>query len=121
MSKYSFKKIVDKKVNSFAFNYLKEKAEKHSKSQNILKELEGQTILKRKSYLKDNVLHKTDAQLLFSLRSKMMDVKSNFRNLYNNDMTCRICKQPGSYENEDYLLICEVSKKKLEISLQVPM
>ena len=75
MSKYSFKKVVDKKVNSFAFNFLKDKSEKHSKSQNILKELKGQTILKRKSYLKENVLHKNNAQLLFSLRSKMLDVK----------------------------------------------
>ena len=47
MSKYRFKRIVDKKVNSFAFLYLKEKASTHEKSLKILKTIET-ALLERK-------------------------------------------------------------------------
>ena len=70
MSKYRFKRIVDKKVNSFAFQYLKEKASKHEKSLKILKTIETQSSLKRQPYLKRNVFNKSDCHLLFKLRSK---------------------------------------------------
>ena len=39
MSKYRFKVLVNKKVNYFAFNYLKEKASGHEKSLNIFNEI----------------------------------------------------------------------------------
>ena len=48
-----------------------------------------------------------DAQLLFKLRTKMLDVKSNFGELYENNLTCRTCKRLDSVENEDHLLRCE--------------
>ena len=113
ISKYRFKTLIDKKINTFAFQYLKEKASSHSKSMKILKEVENKTIVKRKTYLTENILHKNDCQLLFELRSKMLDVKTNFKNLYNKDLTCRTCRKVGVVENEDHLLQCEMLKSEV--------
>ena len=68
MSKYKFKRIVEKKVNSFVFETLKVKASSHSKSLQILSEVQNQNVQRRKAYLKDNTLPKNDGQLLFKLR-----------------------------------------------------
>ena len=36
----------------------------------------------------------------------MLNCKSNFRNQFNNDLTCRICKVTGSTEDENHILTC---------------
>ena len=79
MSKYRFKVLVNKKVNYFAFNYLKEKASGHDKSLKIFNEIKNNSVMKRAGYLKENMFSKSDCQLLFMLRSMMLDVKSNFQ------------------------------------------
>ena len=43
----------------------------------------------------------------------MLDVKANFSNLYENDLTCRTCKQADSVEDEEHLLVCENLKSEL--------
>ena len=116
MSKFRFKRLVDKKVNTFAFQYLKEKAASHSKSLKILEENENKSIMKRPTYLKNSMLLKSDCQLLFQLRSKMLDVKANFSNLYNNDTTCRTCRKTGIVEDEEHLLHCESLDDEIEVS-----
>ena len=80
MSRYRFKRIVDKKINCYAFENLKEKAAGHSKSLTILATVKNQKVGKRKSYLRENTLSRDDCQLLFRLRTKMLDVKTNFSN-----------------------------------------
>ena len=107
MSKYRFKSLDEKKVKSVAFEYLKEKASKHSKSKNILEESKSIKTWRIKSYLKENIFTKVEQQLLFQLKSKMLDVKTNFRKLYDPDLICRTCKNPDSQEDEDHLLKCE--------------
>ena len=37
----------------------------------------------------------------------MVDCKSNFSHLFEENMTCRICDDENSYENEDHLLVCK--------------
>ena len=38
----------------------------------------------------------------------MIDCKSNFGQLYEeDDMSCRLCKDENSYEDEDHLLVCK--------------
>ena len=113
MSKNKFKTMIDKKVNSFAFQRFKEKASSHSKSIKILDGVKNKTIVKRKGYLKENILTKTDCQLLFELRSKMLDVKTNFQIMYNKDLKCRTCKKAESVENEDHLLQCEMLQSEI--------
>ena len=112
MSKNRFKNLVDKKINLFAFQYQKRKAESHSKSMNILNETKDNKLNRRKKYLKENMFHKNDVQLLFKLRSRMLDVKTNFENLYEQDFSCRTCRKPDAIENEDHLLKCEMLKSE---------
>ena len=107
MSRYKFKSLVDKKVNNFVFLHLKSVASKHSKSTKILEEAENANTFKRKGYLQDNIFSKCDQQLLFKLRTKMLDLKTNFGELYQNNLMCRTCRKVGSVENEDHLLNCE--------------
>ena len=107
MSRYKFKSLVDKKVNNFVFLHLKSVASKHSKSTKILEEAESAKTFKRKAYLQDNIFSKCDQQLLFKLMTKMLDLKTNFGELYQNNLMCRTCRKVGSVENEDHLLNCE--------------
>ena len=78
MSKNKFKSLVEKKVNEFAFKYLKDIAARHSKSLKILEESSRLKTLKKKNYLQENNFSKVDTQLLFELRTRMLDVKTNF-------------------------------------------
>ena len=114
MSKYRFRKLVDKKVNSYVFQYLKEKAASHSKSLKILKEIKNKSVMRRPAYLKENTFFKTDCQLLFKLRSQMLEVKTNFSHQYENDTSCRTCRVPGMVENEEHLLLCEGLKDEIK-------
>ena len=76
---------------------------KHTKSSGVANEKFGM-----KSYFSDRRFAKEDIQILFALRTKMIDVKTNFANLYENEnMNCRICKDTASVEDENHLLICE--------------
>ena len=52
MSKYQFKSLVERKANSHAFEYLKQKAKSHKKSEKILEDLQKSTLLKRQPYLR---------------------------------------------------------------------
>ena len=99
MTKYRFKALVNKKVNCYTFKYLKQKASTHEKSLKILEGIKNDKVMKRQSYLEENVLNKTDCQLLFKLRSMMLDVKSNFSHFYRNDLSCRTCNEEGVVEN----------------------
>ena len=45
----------------------------------------------------------------------MLDVKSNFKNLYENDLTCRTCEKLGSEENEDHILVCETLVSEIDV------
>ena len=38
----------------------------------------------------------------------MIDCKANFRNQHRNILTCRICKEADSIEDEDHILKCSV-------------
>ena len=82
MSRYKFKTLVEKKVNNFVFSFIKGVASKHSKSTKILEEAESVRTFKKKAYLQDNIITKCDQQLLFKLRTKMLDGKTNFGELY---------------------------------------
>ena len=102
ISRERFKSLVDKKVESFALRYLTLEAEKHSKSEH----LKNNTSLKRGKYFSDRRFSREDVQLLFALRTRMIECKNNFKEQYNNQLKCRICKEEDSIENEDHLLTC---------------
>ena len=78
MKKDTFKNYVDKKVDAAAFEYLKKLALKDSKSEFTW----NQSKHEMQKYLCDERLSKQEIQLLFALRTRMVNVKTNFRNLY---------------------------------------
>jgi hypothetical protein len=103
MSQEKYRNLVKKKVFSHAVEYLHAVASPHSKSDNLKNES-----FQRQAYFSDRRLSKDDIQLLFKLRTKMLDCKANFRNQYRNILTCRICKATDSIEDEDHILNCSV-------------
>ena len=91
----TFRTFVDKKVQNGAFKYLQKLAKKHSKSEftwNYEK-------LEQQKYLKDVRFSKAESQLLFELRTRMVNVKSNFKNLYGNNLECQTCEDKSVVEN----------------------
>ena len=105
MSKFKYKTLVQKKVEKFAFENLKERASKHSKSAGILSCISSLK-MKRQDYLCENNFSKDDIKLLFKLRSRMLEVKTNFRGIHGSDLSCRTC-DTCLIEDEDHLLSCK--------------
>ena len=107
MKKDTFKSYVDKKIDLAAFEYLQKLAKKHSKSEFSW----TQSKLEKQGYLSDPRFSKQDVQLLFALRTRMIDVRSNFRNLHSNNLDCQTCNQT-CIEDENHLLNCESLKNE---------
>ena len=103
MSREKFKSKIQKKIEAHAVRCLNNIAENHSKSEQIV-----DYDFKRKAYFTDRRFSKTDVQLLFTLRTKMLDCKTNFQNQYAEDLSCRFCKDNGNIEDEDHILRCTV-------------
>ena len=57
------------------------------------------------SYLKSNIFYLEESKMLFKLRSRMLNVKSNFSSMYKDNMNCRLCKKVE--ENQEHILKCE--------------
>ena len=114
MSRDKFKQIVEDKIEAQVIQYLRRLASSHSKSDFILKERFG-----KKKYFHDRRFSKEDVQILFSLKMKMINCKSNFKKQYENNMTCRICEDISSYEDENHLLICpKMAEDKTDIQFR---
>ena len=107
MKKDAFKSYIDKKTQLKAFEYLKKIARKHSKSEFTW----AQSKFDQQQYLSDARFSKQDIQLLFALRTRMIDVKTNFRNLYDNNLDCQTCSEK-CIEDENHLLVCENLKNE---------
>ena len=105
VSKEMFKTFVKKKVSAKYIQHLNDLKIKHSKS----KYLEC-SILKMAEYLKDPRLDNRKKQLLFKLRSKTLDVKSNFGSS-NEDQWCISCGL--SKETQGHLLQCPLLVRNL--------
>ena len=103
ISKEKYKNMIKSKIENKAVQYLKETARSHSKSKWLINQK-----FEKQQYLSDRRFTKEEVQLLFSLRTKTVDCKSNFKNLYGTNLTCRICDDKNSLENEDHILTCKL-------------
>ena len=90
-----------------AANYLISKKEKHSKSENLTYSTQMQT------YLRNESLKIKDKMLMFRLRNRLIDAKSNFKRKYNNELLCRLCMK--TEESQLHMTLCEVVLSNLEI------
>ena len=102
-----FKKIVKEKCRSVAFKSLIEQKNCHSKMGNL-----SYNELKTQPYLKDGVLNRNDARLLFQFRTRMIDVADNFKNDNKYTMLCPLCSE--SWDDQEHLLCCsKIHQKEL--------
>ena len=100
MKKDAFKSIVKKQIRSLTMQYLVTLRSKHSKSEHLMIE-NG-----LKEYLKNSEITLEEKKLLFTMKTRTVNVKTNFRNSYSN-LTCRLCEKPGEEESELHLMRCE--------------
>ena len=106
MSKRYFKEIVKTKIRKLAFHDLENRKKDHSKVKDI-----NYTKLEMQAYMKDKKNYIKDIELLFSLRTRGLDVKTNFRGKYKNSLQCDLNFenfQCDSEESQIHLLQCEV-------------
>ena len=109
MKKYSFKKLVKRKIREASEKYLI--SLKKSKSMNIYPSND------MKFYLKTNLISTEEKQLLYSMRCRMNDLKSNYQNKYKNNQNCSLCKQ-NVKESESHLLQCVEILSELDVNLE---
>ena len=102
MSKEPYKQFIKEKIKTAAFNYLRKLQEKHSKIRDIVyKKLEIQPYMVSPVFLDEEV------NILHSLRSRAVDCKANYRNMYkDDDMLCILCKT--EYCDQKHILACSV-------------
>ena len=63
-------------------------------------------ILKPNSYLTDTRIYPDQAKFIFKMRTRMYSVKCNFKNQYNGNYICDLCKIED--DTQEHLLQCKV-------------
>ena len=98
MSKEKFRTLVKSAIHELSEEYLTELVEKHSKTEKLCPSD------KMQNYLTNNDTTVKEKKLLFSLRSRMYPVKTNYRNGHTN-LLCSLCSKEE--ESQQHLLVCE--------------
>ena len=98
MKKDKFRNLVKSGIDNLCFEYLTKLQAKHSKSQNL--EFSDQM----QDYLVNQNTTVNGKKLLFLLRTRMFNVKSNFKHSYT-DLLCSLCGQEE--ETQSHLLVCD--------------
>ena len=101
MKKAKFKKVLKEKLNKKAPNFLYTQRDREDRSKTKNLKLFG-----FQNYLKTTALSTKEKKTLFSLRTRMIDVKTNYRNKYKYNMQCRLCEDKSEEESEKHLLKC---------------
>ena len=100
--KHSKKEDLQKQVKEAckvsAIKYLNNIKSKHSKVLHI-----PHPTLDMQPYLKPNQITISEAKFIFSVRTRMLDLKTNFRNKYS-DVKCPNCEEE---DTQSHLLVCE--------------
>ena len=99
--------LIPTQVRKFAYKNLIQRAKTHTKSSKIAEKSSFKNV-KTQRYLKHPEISKEDGQILFASRTRSIDLKNNYKQLYNNDTKCRLCLEEDSAENESHLLHCFV-------------
>merc|ERR1712079_297452 len=102
MSQDDLKNRVKMAVISKAYTYLTEMQQKHSKSMNLV-----YSELKLQDYLCSDRSARSisDKARLFQIRSRMLDLKSNFK-VGKENILCTLCDGTNK-ESQPHLLVCE--------------
>ena len=108
MSKLQFKSIVNIAIEEKALAELNKAASSHSKSSRLIK-----TKLSCENYFQDKYFRKGDIELLFALKTRMINVKKNFASANKDDIACDICHV--QVECQEHLLKCVEIRKHVDI------
>ena len=111
MSKKTFKTLVVKAVRNYALNCLTQKATKNenSKCRKLIK-----AELVKENYLSDKRFSKSECELLFALRTRMIPgIKTNFSSQYANNLDCELCSTHS--DSQELLLSCVTFRKHVQI------
>ena len=114
MSKGVYKKFIEEKIYRKATEEILQS--RKSKMQMIIKSVkcDKKGKLMTQSYIKTNKL--TPLQTLFELRAFNFQTKSNYKSQYQEDMSCRICLQEDSFEDEEHTFFdCNVLMDDIDI------
>ena len=114
MKKSKLKHILKNSTEEKALEELEKKKAKHSKVMNIKHKQ-----IKMQKYLKSNGLkmNQEEVQTIFKLRSRMTNVKTNFRGKYDN-FECELCNEED--ENQKHMLECKEIMKKIKVEVKIP-
>ena len=99
MKKSNFKKQIKTKIQALALKQLNKIKKSHSKVLQL-----KYTKLETQNYIKKKIFSTKEITTLFKLRTRMVQVKMNFKNFYDNTL-CDLC-----YDEEDsqeHMLNCE--------------
>ena len=111
MSKDKFKTIVVKAVRKFALDCLNQTASKNENSK-CRKLVKADLVIE--NYLTDRRFSKSECELLFGLRTKMISgIKSNFSSQYENNLACELCSD--HLDSQENLLSCSMLTKYVDI------
>ena len=104
-SRSSLEEKVNKQATNIAFAYLQQLARKHSKvNENLYKDLKGM------EYFNDARFSPDLVNLLFKFRTRMYDVRNNFRNKYQQiDILCPLCKLEN--DTQEHMFKCSIIQK----------
>ena len=113
MSKLEFKELVKEAVRELAFKYLQQLRVSHRKAEDLVYEnLNLQNYLLAGSRTQMTI---HERQFLFALRTRMVDVKANFK-IGQRDIRCRACSQ--AEESQEHILQCpELQEKEIVTGL----
>ena len=112
--KEKFRSLVHKAILRAALCWLNKKKignnekDKRSKVCNVKHES-----LAIQDYFLPNELNNKQKKLLFSLKSRMVDVHENYKQRYKNDTTCRLCLTQS--ESQQHILTCSEILKDINI------
>ena len=108
MKKHKFKKYLKQKLYQKAEEFLFKNKVKHSKSSNL-------NSFNLQEYLYNEELTTREKKLLFSLRTRSVHVKTNYRNMYKYNMQCTLCDENSEEESESHLLQCTKIRANLDL------
>ena len=100
MKKSSFQALVKTSINDYAFKNLEKLKLSHSKVEKV-----RHRTLQMRTYLSPNQIKATkeEKQLIFKLRCRVTDLKTNMKGIYENT-ECPLCKIEGCEDSQEHIL-----------------
>ena len=109
MSKYTFKKLVNKQIKLKAEEYLASIQDGHSKTKDL-------GTYQFQPYLTSKNMSTKEKQLLFQLRTRTTPTRANYKNKYKFDLSCPLCKDKTTEQTDAHLLNCSAITKLIPIT-----